>query len=596
MIHTYVLGVHSGHNATAALLKDGAIIAAVSEERFNRKKNYLGFPKQSIAFVLKQAGITMKDVQKIVISGADPRGHKLNLNSSENFMSLNTKHRPQTLKEKTIHRLQQFMYTHRSFALVKYRFADWRYKIFSWNKEESVFCSRYAKLLRCPEKKISFISHHEAHALSPCFNLPKDKKTLILTNDGEGDDACATVNVFDGRKLKVISRTPKHFSLGWLYMQVTVFLGMKGNQHEFKVMGLAPYAKEEYTKKVYDKLRQHFYFSKKDPLAFESSFISAYSNRYLDEEMYAERFDNLAGGAQLLVEELLIEWTRRAVKKTGIKDLAVSGGVFMNVKAAMRIAEMPEVRSLFVMPSAGDESLAFGACYKGYEELCTEQNKTFSPLPVKDLYLGPKYDEKYVKNMIRREKLETRYKIDKLKNVPQTVAKLLATGNVVAHHNGRSEWGARALGNRSILADPQNEETVMIINEMIKDRDFWMPFTPSVLPVGEEKYIINPKSIFPPYMCITFRSTKLGQKHLKAAKHPYDHTIRPQVVLPEWNPRYHAIITEFEKLTGVSGVLNTSFNLHGEPNVETPEDAIRTVDNSGLKYLVVGEYLFEKKW
>jgi carbamoyltransferase len=193
-----------------------------------------------------------------------------------------------------------------------------------------------------------------------------------------------------------------------------------------------------------------------------------------------------------------------------------------------------------------------------------------------------------------KEHVGKKYKIRKCADIEDEVAKLLASGEVVARFNGRAEWGARALGNRSILANPSDFNTIKLINEMIKNRDFWMPFTPSMLAAEEKRYTLNPKKVFAPYMAITFESTAEAQRDLPAAMHPYDHTIRPQMVLKEWNQSYHKLITAFKKRTGIGGVLNTSFNLHGEPNVNSPADAIHTMDNSGLRNLAIGSWLVQK--
>jgi carbamoyltransferase len=319
-----------------------------------------------------------------------------------------------------------------------------------------------------------------------------------------------------------------------------------------------------------------------------------YADRYLEEHLYAARFDALCGGVQEITEELILEWARRAMRRTRIQHLAVSGGVFMNVKASQRLLAMKDVKSLFVMPSAGDESLVFGCCWEGYHEACRARGIDPAPKAISHLYLGKEYDEQYITRMIRRDRLRRRFEITRPDDIEDAVADLLAQGKVVARHAGSSEWGARALGNRSILANPVDEGTIQVLNELIKDRDFWMPFTPSVLPEGAAEYILNPKRMPASYMCITFDSSPAGRVALKAAKHPYDHTIRPQVVDPEWNPSYHRLIARFAARTGIKGILNTSFNLHGEPNVETPEDAIRTVLQSGLEYVAIGPFLFRK--
>jgi len=315
---------------------------------------------------------------------------------------------------------------------------------------------------------------------------------------------------------------------------------------------------------------------------------------FFEKELKFTRFDNIAGAVQKLVEELTMDWVRNAIKKTGIHNVALCGGVFMNVKANQRILELPEVTNLFVMPSCSDESNAIGSCFYGYKKYCETNNIPFNTQPIKDLYLGPEYGNEYIENIIKTKNLKQKYKIRKIKEINKEVAKLLADGKIVARCSGKSEWGARALGNRSILSNATNMETIKILNETIKDRDFWMPFTPSILDKFAKRYFVNPKGVFAPYMCITFESTKQARKDIPAAMHTYDQTLRPQVVTKEYNPDYYKIIEEFSRLTGRGGILNTSFNLHGEPNVLTPEDAIHTVENSDLKYLAMGNYLFEK--
>ncbi|MBI2632410.1 hypothetical protein HYW75_05380 [Candidatus Pacearchaeota archaeon] len=267
----------------------------------------------------------------------------------------------------------------------------------------------------------------------------------------------------------------------------------------------------------------------------------------------------------------------------------------MNVKANKRISELPELKELFVMPSAGDESNAIGACFYGYKLLCNIYKINFNPEQLTHLYLGPEYDNKYIEELIKKKNLADKYKIRKEKNINLTIARLLAKGEIVARCSGKSEWGARALGNRSILANPFHSDTIRILNETIKDRDFWMPFTPSILDKFEKKYILNKKRIFSPYMAITFDSTEDAREKMPAAMHPYDFTIRPQIVTKEYNKDYYDIIEKFSKLTSIGAILNTSFNLHGDPNVLKPEDALHTVENSSLKYLAMGDYLFEKK-
>ncbi|MFA5857135.1 MAG: carbamoyltransferase C-terminal domain-containing protein [Candidatus Pacearchaeota archaeon] len=574
----YILGLNIGHSATACLLKDGKIIGCVSEERFSRIKNHAGLPKKSIDYLLKEEGITLADINSIVLDDHYP------ILDNPDYGKVH--HESYTKKSRLKHISFKVAY--------KYPNLYKKYKsLRGATKDKDILKQELSEILNYPKEKIKVIDHHYAHSLSPCFNLPKNEKTLIFTLDGEGSESCATINIFDGKNMETIARSNKIASVGNLYGIATIILGMKPLQHEFKVMGLAPYAKEESVNKIYNKFKELIWID--ENLNFQSKFSMAFSDYFFKEEMKFVRFDNIAGAVQKLVEELSTEWIRRAIEKTGIHNIALSGGVFMNVKANQKISEMPEVHKIFVMPSSGDESNAIGCSFFGYQLYCKENIKELNVKPIEDLYLGPSYDDKYIEKMIQEKNLKERYEIKKVKNINQEVAKLLSQGYIVARSSGKSEWGARALGNRSILANPKNKETIKVINELIKDRDFWMPFTPSILDKFEKIYIKNPKKISAPYMVITFNSTEKAQNDLPAAMHPYDLTVRPQVVTKKYNKDYYEIIEKFQKLTGIGGILNTSFNLHGEPNVLTPEDAIHTVDNSGLRYLACGNYLFKKK-
>ena len=263
----------------------------------------------------------------------------------------------------------------------------------------------------------------------------------------------------------------------------------------------------------------------------------------------------------------------------------------MNVKASQRVAALPEIGKFYVVPSAADESCAIGSAVWGSKQLAP--NIPIQPL--KDLYLGVEYKDADIEKAIKAMNADQRYIISKPENVNREVGKLLASNHIVARCSGRMEWGARALGNRSILANASDFRNLQQINDAIKSRDFWMPLTPSVLDTDMPKYIQNHDRLFAPYMCVTFDSKPAARQDLAAAIHPRDLTVRPQHLLKEWNPDYYEVISVFKELTGIGGVLNTSFNLHGEPNVCSPEDAIRTVDNSGLNYLTMGSYLLKKK-
>ncbi|MBM3231759.1 hypothetical protein FJZ21_00040 [Candidatus Pacearchaeota archaeon] len=573
----FVLGLNIGHNSTACLLKDGKIITCVSEERFSRIKNHAGIPFAGIDYILKSNGLEIKDLATIVLDDHYP------IINDPKFV----KQFLESYIRKPLHKriLSKIGYNYPNFY---YNYNLMKNPRSSNKKRRNEVRNYLARKLNYPIEKIILIDHHYAHALAPCFNLNKNQKTLVFTLDGEGSGTCATVNIFDGKNLKRIAMTDKSASLGYLYAITTIILGMKPLEHEFKVMGLAPYAKTEKVKEVYEELRKIIWV---DSLKFKSKFNMPFVDNYLLDKMKFVRFDTLAGAVQMLTEELTLEWIRNAIKATGIHNIALAGGVFMNVKANQRIANLDEVQSIFVMPSCGDESNAIGSCFFGYRELNKDKNINFRA--IEDLYLGPECDNKDLEDYLKKNKLKN-YTVKKVKKINKEVAKLLAEGQIVARCSGRSEWGARSLGNRAILANPSDPETIRILNETIKDRDFWMPFTPSIIEDDAHKYIKNPKKIKAPYMTLTFDSTKLAQEHLSAAMHPYDFTLRPQIVYKNWNKGYYDLIKEFKKLTKIGGILNTSFNLHGEPNVLTINDAIHTLDNSALRYLAIGDYLIKK--
>jgi carbamoyltransferase len=316
-----------------------------------------------------------------------------------------------------------------------------------------------------------------------------------------------------------------------------------------------------------------------------------YCYRALRDGLERVRFDTVAGATQLFTEEMLVNWVKACVKKTGISDIVAGGGVFMNVKANMLIANLPEVTSFYVMPSAADESLSIGAClhhyYSGSDK--TDHRKSV----FENLYLGGEFSKKDEEKAIAA-KCGGEFEIRELNDVDGAVAELLAQGQIVARSRGRMEWGARALGNRSILVSGHDYRVVDELNRAIKQRDFWMPFAPSLRAESAPRYLDDPKDIRPDFMTHTFVTNAEGRDHLSAGTHPRDHTIRAQVVTKKANPDYHRLLGLFEEKTGRGGLVNTSFNLHGEPIVHSPEDAIRVLRKSGLNHLALGHFVISK--
>jgi carbamoyltransferase len=382
-------------------------------------------------------------------------------------------------------------------------------------------------------------------------------------------------------------------SIGNIYAMFTFLMGMTPLEHEYKLMGLAPYADTKGAEQVHRRLKALIRFDPKQPLGWENAdgCSETYcSYRFFRNFLERNRFDWIAGGLQKFAEDVLTEWVTNCIRETGIGRVALSGGIFMNVKANKLIMEIPEVKELFIYPSCGDETNAMGAAYYVFAQ--KTGGTGFRPL--RDLYWGPKFCDSEVEEALRKFKFRSPVCFRRIENIEQEIARRLAEGHIVARHAGREEFGARSLGNRSILANPQDPTIVREINEAIKARDFWMPFASSILCERMGDYIINPKMVPMPYMILTCDTTQ-RRSEIAAAIHPYDFTTRPQVVAHEWNPSYHRLIREFEKLTGIGGLLNTSFNLHGYPIASSPWDALDVLDRSGLRTLAIDNWLVEKK-
>jgi len=293
-----------------------------------------------------------------------------------------------------------------------------------------------------------------------------------------------------------------------------------------------------------------------------------------------------------MVEESLLTWARLMRERHGGERLALGGGVFMNVKANGRLADEPWLRDLFVFPSCGDESNAVGAAYLGW---LARVGPRATPQPFGAAYLGPSLDSDAVEALIRTRDLAAKYRVSEHERVEERIAELLVSDGVVARCAGRMEFGARALGNRSILANPSDHRVVGVINRMIKNRDFWMPFAPSILRERETDYVVNPKGLASPYMMLAFATNPKRRDEIIGALHPHDATARAHLVDEGWNPGYHRVIREFERRTGIGAVLNTSFNLHGEPLVGSAEDALDTFERSGLTHLALDRWVISKK-
>jgi carbamoyltransferase len=398
--------------------------------------------------------------------------------------------------------------------------------------------AKFEKALGVDKSKFVFIHHHKAHNICALYFIDDCKTHLMFSMDGYGDGLSSSVAVWNGKDYQVISSSPENASVGHLYADVTGFLGMKPGEHEFKVMGMAPYAYSKDAVRVKKFFAEVLFLDKTGKI--QSKIRKERMHSWLLEHLTYERFDNIAGAIQLFIEELIINWITYWIKKTGITSITLGGGVFMNVKAAKKVYEIPGVTELFVIPSSGDESLAIGGLYHG-NKLLNQSIKKIS-----HLYLGREFSDDFISSYL--ETVAERYEFEYLTEDEMAVqaARLLADNKIVARCLGREEWGARALGNRSIMCNAKYYKNIDVLNQYIKSRDFWMPFTPSILAEDLDEYIVNPKNMSAPYMCISFDSTEKAREEIPAAIHPKDYTVRPQAVIKEWNPGYYKIITEFK--------------------------------------------------
>jgi carbamoyltransferase len=569
-------------NSTAALMKDGRIVACASEERFSRKKNTNDYPRQALDFCLRQGNVSPSEIDLVALAG-----YKFSINywlvDHDNAFSVKDKIR------------EQYDYWYpRLYENEDPDFLSiFSHKIIPQHKKALEVCnsgdpriSLITEHLRISEERIRLFNHHDCHAYYAYYGSHfRGDGVLNFVVEGFGDDANASISEFKDGELIFHYRTDDCY-IGRLYRYITLLLGMKSNEHEYKVMGLAPYAKEAYYKEALDIFNSYMYVD-----GFEFKYHKRPKDLFFQfkKEFEHIRFDNIAGALQKYVELLLTQWVANACSRLKRSKIVFSGGVGMNIKALMEIAKLPLIEDAFVCPTGSDESLAIGACYHAFKTY----NPSLSPAPIKDVYLGNDISSLEAKEYILKNNINSLYKV-KFDVKPEDIAQMLVDKYVIARISGRMEFGARALGDRSILADPRDYSIVAKINDKIKRRDFWMPFAPVILKERVQDYLKNPKQIEAPFMTIGFETTDLARDHFPAGLHPADHTARPQVVSESDNPEYYKIVKAFEKLTGVGALVNTSFNLHGEPIVSSCEDALDVFEKTSIDALLLNNYLIIK--
>lgn len=561
----FVLGLHAGHNASACIGDQTGIIYAIQEERLCGEKNYWGFPARAVQACLNHVGASPKDVATIAYGGIQVL---CSYHSREDVL------RAYRRQREFFGRIRQRYVVPLAVAVLP-----------KYGQKELAEHLRNAGLANVP---LIHYDHHYGHAATAYYGLRQNptKKYLVLTCDGDGDGACATVRIMGDGQDTLVASTPWSNSLGAIYSWVTFGMGFVPLEHEYKLMGMAPYASSEASEKI-SKVFESYLGLDASGLSFARRTLLGTSalDSAMQRDLLGERFDHICGGLQRFTEKLLCQWTANAVRKTGIRDVVAAGGVFMNVKANKLIAALPEVDSFQAFPSCGDETLSLGAYY-------LEAAKRYGTENVRGLahyYLG----DSVCPRDAAEELANSGFSYQKPADMAAAVAELLVKGQPVARCAGPMEFGARALGNRSILADPRNLDVVRVINRMVKKRDFWMPFAPMIMAEWHDKYVQNPKHLCNPYMMMTFDSRD-NFRDLIAAVHNADLTCRTQILEKPRNPDMYAILEAFAERTGCGVVLNTSFNLHGFPVVRNAADALHVFRNSGLEHLQLGDYLVSK--
>ncbi len=565
----YTLGISCYyHDSAAAILNDGKVIAAVEEERFSRTKFDDSFPRHAIDWCLKESGINPKNLDSIAFYDKPALKFERLL---DNYIAV----APRGL----------------------YSFLD---VIPKWIHKRLWIKSEISKHLKGFSGQIIFPEHHISHAAHAFFTSPF-QESAILTVDGVGEWTTSAFGLGYDTTIKLTNDIRWPHSVGLFYSAFTYFLGFKVNEGEYKLMGLSAYGKPKY----YDLIMENLVDVKNDgSIHLNMKYFSFTYDKVMTNQNFSELFGitprkedsnaeqihyDIAASAQLVLEEILLRMTNHVHKKTGMKNLCLGGGVALNGVVNYRILKEGPFENLHIPPSPGDGGSAIGcAQYLYYYHKKNKRKIEQNAERIKNnIYVGPSYSNDEIKSFLDMNKVHYDY-LEK-NSLLETTARLIADGNVVGWYQGKMEWGPRALGNRSILADPRNVEMQDILNEKIKHRESFRPFAPCILEEHLSEYFdIDVPS---PYMLLVAPVKK--PEKIPAVTH-VDGTGRLQTVSKDTNSLYYDLITEFYKITDVPVLINTSMNVRGEPIVNTPEQAYNMIIKTDMDYIVMGNYIVKK--
>jgi len=569
----YILGISSySHESSCALIKDGKVRVVLEEERFNREKHTWKFPQNAILKCLAQEGITFDDIEKVTFFWVPLREVLGNIYHVIKFFP-------------------------KSLNLLKVQSCGVELSFFERIKSKQMI-GHYLKkcfgLKNVP--KIEFVEHHLAHAASAFFISPF-KEAAILTIDGRGESTSTMMSIGKDNEIEKLKEIKVPNSLGHLYAAVTDYLGFRSFFDEWKVMGMSAYGKDTYVKKFEDIVHledngeyrlnlEYFGFHVKGQDAWLSDlFVEEFGPRRNYDDDYDQRHFDIAFALQNIVEKAGVHLAKYIHEKTNLPNLCMTGGVVLNCLMNKRIVEETGFENFFFQPIANDTGTSLGSALYYYHSVLNKKRDYIFD----SAYLGNEFKNDEIERVLK--KAQVNYK--KCDNIAKETAQYIAEGKIVGWFQGRMEAGPRALGNRSITVSPIDTNMKEKLNSRVKKREFYRPFAPSVLEEKVEDYFVMPKRQLSPYM-ILIGDVREDKKHIIPAVTHNDGTARVHTVNKQINPKYWDLISEFEKITGVPVLLNTSFN-ENEPIVCTPEDALNCFLRTEFDCLAIGDYLVTKK-
>jgi carbamoyltransferase len=567
-----ILGITDGDDAGAALIIDGRLIAAVNEERLNRLKMSIGFPKLAVQEVLRLGGIASDEVTHVAMAA---HAEKFNLQSLPN--------KGWFQEPSIVARIRNEISSALAKPLGRYKIA----KKVHYQIKRLTMGNRRSKVRKFLQTlgidaPISYHEHHRCHAIA-AFDASGFENALSISLDGGGDGCSSHIYEAGQNGDRLINRVDSFDSIGNYYAYVTHLCGFRASIHEGKITGLAASGEPKY-KQEFERLidYQNGQIQNRGRLFFNSAISYLHSILPQDWE-----HKDLAASIQQHLEEVVVKYLRFWLKRSRIRKVCLSGGVFSNVILNQRIADLPECDSVFVFPAMGDGGLSVGAAFSALRETGNFAGPLKSGSSIDHVYLGPSFSDREIEKELR----ESGAAFLHYDHIEEVVARLVSQGKVVARFNGAMEFGPRALGNRTILYKTDEPEVNTWLNKRLNRTEF-MPFAPICLEGHEDKLFEWNPAVEPcaPYMTITQNCKAWMREHCPAVVH-VDGTARPQVVYKRTNSGIHRILERFYKMTGVPVLVNTSFNMHEEPIVCTPKDAIRSYRQGQLDNLAIGSFL-----